>query len=227
MQFNTLQNYVKRTLKMLFVLSLVASTPSITEASDDEGIKKLQEWLSSIRVTIGITETSEQLTIFKKNLSDLPEEISLLPLKELDLSSNQFKEVPMVIRQLTGLKELALNNNRLSTLPDWLSELTHLEFLAIARNPFEEVPEVIRYLTNLKVLAIDNNQIMALPDWIEELQNLQCIYIDDGLDNMRVLFSLPNLNLLRVGYMPFSGQEAIQEYLGQFLGRNTKNAAQD
>ncbi len=57
-------------------------------------------------------------------------------LTSLDLSNNNFKEIPPVIFTLTRLTELNLSDNFISEIPQHISQLTSIQILRLKNNRY-------------------------------------------------------------------------------------------
>lgn len=84
-------------------------------------------------------------------------------LEELDLSGNQFEEVPQTIARLSRLKRLTLANNRLKALPGELGKLTELEYLDASENRLTFLPDgLLTGMCSLSELWLKNNPMDRL-----------------------------------------------------------------
>ncbi|ODV80604.1 adenylate cyclase [Suhomyces tanzawaensis NRRL Y-17324] len=103
------------------------------------------------------------LTMADNRLSDdCFESISfLISLKSLNLSYNDFLEVPEGgLRRLTRLTELYLSGNELTTLPaDDLENLKALKLLFVNNNKLVALPAELSKLTELQHLDVGSNQL--------------------------------------------------------------------
>lgn len=129
----------------------------------------------------------EYLSLKNDHLTDIPEEIGLLPnLKTLDLSGNDFVSLPKSFRNLTNLEEIFLNdekrfvldknifilkdlprlrivhleNDSLRSLPRSFSKLNQLEFLYLNNNQFAKIPKPVKRLKNLRLVDLHENNLM-------------------------------------------------------------------
>lgn len=105
---------------------------------------------------------------------------------KLDISRNNIKNLPLTFANLKNLKELILDKNGIDIIPLAIYQLISLEFLSLAHNKIIFVSEKISQLTNLKTLILRRNQLISLPSGIKYLCNLEVLRIDDN----------PNLNIL-------------------------------
>ncbi len=81
----------------------------------------------------------------------------------LDLSNQDFTELPPEIGGLTGLKVLDLRNNELTSLPPEIGGLTALKVLRLDDNELTSLPSEIGGLILLKVMFIEGNPLSDPP----------------------------------------------------------------
>jgi Leucine-rich repeat (LRR) protein len=91
-----------------------------------------------------------------ESLPELP-----VALKQLNLSSNFFSNVPRSVVSVTliKLKKLDLSSNQLATVPEEIANIKTLEELRLDSNMIVLLPEAIGRLTKLKVLSLRDNQL--------------------------------------------------------------------
>ncbi|KAK0082975.1 hypothetical protein PV326_006927 [Microctonus aethiopoides] len=136
-------------------------------------------------------------------------DLSLLTV--LDLSYNEFTNLPGDISSLTSLEELYLQYNSLKKLPSEITQLSKLFILNLSNNKLKYLPDTMGNLQNLNELNISNNDaIEKLPKSLGQAQNLVDI----------------NLNGLNITYPPKSiiecGVSAIIKYLAREYGVDYK-----
>jgi len=68
----------------------------------------------------------------------------------LNLSYQDFTELPVEVASMVNLRALKLRQNKLAQLPAFLADLKHLELLDLSFNKFEEIPDVIFELERLE-----------------------------------------------------------------------------
>ncbi len=101
-------------------------------------------------------------------------------LEYLDLSYNQFINIPSELYDFENLKTLYMSGNKISVIPEKITELSKLETLVLMDNNIQSVPDYLADLKNLKYLDISNNSIRKLP--VNYLINTNAYYIYlDGL----------------------------------------------
>ena len=83
-------------------------------------------------------------------------------LLELDLSTNQLKELPPEIGKLTALQSLNVYRNQIRKLPPQLSKCTGLQSLNLLRNSLVEVPTCLYQLPALTELNLGSNSLCRL-----------------------------------------------------------------
>lgn len=94
-------------------------------------------------------------------------------LRELDLDTNVFSEVPKVIFSFVNLEKLIISNNFLTSLPDGFTQLKNLKVLDARGNKLKELPLHISKLFqySLKSLYLDNH----LCGWESNFNPTGCI----------------------------------------------------
>lgn len=107
-------------------------------------------------------------------LTTLPPGVGQLsPLKELDLSGNEFTTLPPEILKLSSLKKLYLCYNHLTALPSEIGKLSALTQFNLASNQFTALPPEIDQLRELRQLDLSGNQLTTLPPEIGKLTELK------------------------------------------------------
>lgn len=97
------------------------------------------------------------LTNFSDEMDDLSE---YQQLKRLNLSYNQFEEVPMELETLVKLEQLDLSHNRIAELDEWaLEKLFALQQLDLSHNQIETIPRMVLRLPALRRLILVGNPI--------------------------------------------------------------------
>ncbi|KAG8563932.1 hypothetical protein GDO81_016259 [Engystomops pustulosus] len=116
-------------------------------------------------------------------LSTLPPDLSKLSLlRHLDLSFNNFSELPSCVTALTSLNSLHLGHNQLRTLPDDIGEMIFLTDLFLMSNQLAELPAGIGQLKNLEKMDVSENKLLSLPEEIGSLQ--KCMDLDLSANNL-------------------------------------------
>ena len=170
-------------------------------------------------------------------LTEFPTEIFALAdtLEILDLTDNQFTEIPNRIAELKHLRVLFLSNNRFTEFPKILASCPALTMIGFKSNQIETVPEnafppLLRWLilTDNKIkkipkslgdcnllqkCALAGNQIEVLPLEMAKCVNLELLRI--SANKLKViptwLFELPKLSWVAFGGNPGVPQVKITE----------------
>ncbi len=79
------------------------------------------------------------------------------PMKSLTIKNCDLSDLPEEISMLTQLQEMNLSGNLLSSLPHSFPTLFHLRRLNLDANKFERFPDVIKNMKTLSHLSIDSN----------------------------------------------------------------------
>ncbi|PAA61855.1 hypothetical protein BOX15_Mlig033922g1 [Macrostomum lignano] len=124
-------------------------------------------------------------------ISALPD-VSVLrhTLTYVNLSYNDFKEIPPAIFQLPSLQILKLRSNPLSILSSDIELLTQLESLVVSFCLITTIPVSLYKLKKLRILDVSYNKISFLHREIKGLRNLTYLNVEGN-----ELTSLPNTML--------------------------------
>ena len=91
-----------------------------------------------------------------------------MPIRELDLSRNNLKSLPLQIFHLEHLTKLVLSYNRLVELPEGEGDekwkCNRLEVLNLSRNNFLRLPACMWMLPNLKQICASNNSLISFSE---------------------------------------------------------------
>ncbi len=177
---------------------------------------------------------ARELTL-RAGLRRLPPQVYALAdtLEVLDLSGNEFDELPDDLARLHRLRIVFCSNNRFTRLPGVLGQCPSLEMVGFKANRIEEVPAValparLRWLIltdnciealpaelgrrpALQKLALAGNRLSSLPASMAACERLELLRISanrfDALPDW--LLALPRLTWLAFGGNPLSAaQEA-------------------
>ncbi|CAM6111984.1 unnamed protein product [Calypogeia fissa] len=152
--------------------------------------------------------TVEQLSFSGWGLTKLPSFkllSNLADLRQLDLSSNNFKDangdpisIPDDVGSLTGLHQLSLRINSFGgSIPRNITACRNLRYLSLELNSLTgEIPD-LSSLVNLQYLYIKNNQLNgSFPTWLGQLKALLAVELSGNLFNGTIP-SLANLTKIR------------------------------
>lgn len=122
------------------------------------------------------------IQLSENEIEAVPEELFSLPhLKELDLSSNQLKELPAgppavdKCYPCTCLKTLTIRHNLLRTLPSWLFLLPNLVTVDAYYNKINELPTAVWISSSLRTLNLGRNRLSRLHDLSDNKDNYQTL----------------------------------------------------
>lgn len=111
----------------------------------------------------------ERLTLYEKELKEIPKEIKyLIHLKSLDLENNPIKIIPKEICNLINLKSLNLNQTEITEIPKEIGNLINLTYLSLEGNDITRLPQEMEKLSHLYYLDISHNPIS-----LENVRKLQ------------------------------------------------------
>ncbi len=134
-------------------------------------------------------------------LKKFPDEIISLAatLEILDLSDNQFSELPNSIAKLTKLKIIFFANNNFSTFPEILASCPALSMIGFKSNNIHTVPENA-FPPLLRWLILTDNKINKLPKSIGDCHLLQkCALAGNLIEELpNQMANCVNLELLRI-----------------------------
>jgi Leucine-rich repeat (LRR) protein len=126
----------------------------------------------------------QYLSLKNDGLREIPEGIgSLRSLKVLDLSGNDFKELPPTFVNLTNLEELFLNEERnlkLEKSIPILSQLPSLRLLHLENNALKKLPKNVFMLNRIESLYLNKNRFSELPQELKSLKNLNFVDFHDN-----------------------------------------------
>jgi len=118
------------------------------------------------------------LYLANNNFREIPLVIfELSDLRILELKSNRIELVPARIQNLTNLKDLSLSNNPIANLPPEIGRLTYLEKLSINNMHLRDLPMEVLQITSLKRLIISRNRLTSLPANFGRLINLHTLSV--------------------------------------------------
>lgn len=130
-------------------------------------LESLEDDLVEEIASRGVTE----FDLSNNLLPGLPPSVSRFQtLRRLNLSSNQIRELPPEICQLTGLEALEVKHNLMKGLPNKFGRLKSLKALNLSSNQFEQFPGQLCELEALRELRIGANFISHLPPSIGKLK---------------------------------------------------------
>ncbi|XP_028857566.1 leucine-rich repeat-containing protein 39 isoform X3 [Denticeps clupeoides] len=207
----------------LIVLDL--SRNAITEIPKEIGkLTRLRELLvsynrvNSVPEELGCCENLEKLELaMNRNLDELPSQLgNLKKLFHLDLSMNQFTEIPDCVVSLPALEWLDMGSNQIQRLPDDLHRcaprhaqrrtfpasflrsvcsrcrMDKLHTLWLQRNELEYLPDNISRMRSLDTLVLSSNRLRDIPGLMEGMSNLRFVNFRDNPLTLEV--SLPDAN---------------------------------
>ena len=142
-----------------------------------------------------LADCLEILDLSNNHISDLPDELaSLINMKILFLSSNDFEHIPAVLALCPKLEMISFKSNKLATvdedvlpldtrwliltdnkiqaLPASMGKLHRLQKLALAGNRLTELPATMADCQNLELARLSANEFKYMPDWLFQLPKL-------------------------------------------------------
>ena len=98
-------------------------------------------------------------------LSVLPEAIGdMVGIEEMDLSFNDFQDLPETLCRISALHSLLVDNNRITDLPLCLTSLPSLVSLSLFPNDLiTELPPVVATMPHLRFLLVQSSKLERVP----------------------------------------------------------------
>ncbi|XP_068127064.1 leucine-rich repeat-containing protein 58 [Hyperolius riggenbachi] len=111
----------------------------------------------------------------------LPKEMGSMKLEVLNLSGNQFEEIPSQLLQIQTLKTLSLGGNRLKTISAEIENMVSLEFLYLGGNFISYIPPELANLPYLSCLVLCDNRIQSVPPQLAQVHSLRSLSLHNNL----------------------------------------------
>ncbi|CAG9772451.1 unnamed protein product [Ceutorhynchus assimilis] len=169
------------------------------------------------------------LNLTMKNLTLVPEEVfeeaKEARVSVVDLCKNKLTQFPSGLIMLSNyITELNLSTNQLKEVPDAVASLAKLKFLDLSKNMLSDLPENLKSMTNLRELVLFNNsssemqyqfftllpRFQKMPNCVYGMIGLEILMLNDnsleeinmeGLKNLNRLATL-NLSNNNIGFVP-------------------------
>ncbi|KAL9893517.1 leucine rich repeat containing flyers-cup isoform 3-T3 [Glossina fuscipes fuscipes] len=103
-----------------------------------------------------------------------------VPIRSLDLSSNQLTHLSPKIEKLNTLNALMLHDNALTSLPREIAQLERLLRLNLSHNKLCELPHELFRLPNLRYLNLSHNEFVELHPDISDLHMLEVLDVSNN-----------------------------------------------
>ncbi|KAM5127127.1 leucine-rich repeat-containing protein 58-like [Mantella aurantiaca] len=111
----------------------------------------------------------------------LPKEMGTMKLEVLNLSGNQFEEIPSQLLQIQTLKTLSMGGNRLKSIPADIDNMISLEFLYLGGNFISHIPPELANLPYLSCLVLCDNRIQGVPPQLAQVHSLRSLSLHNNL----------------------------------------------
>lgn len=120
------------------------------------------------------------LLLQNRGLSQLPQNINTLPVKQIILTGNNFTEIPTEVLNMPQLEELLIGHNPVSKLPNNLESLKKLKRLSINATQIKEFPSDLSALESLETIGLDHNDFKKVPEPILTIPNLKRLQLNNN-----------------------------------------------
>ncbi|KAF5301199.1 hypothetical protein FQR65_LT08934 [Abscondita terminalis] len=158
---------------------------------------------------------SRTLSLGMQNLSAVPnnvfEDAKKAEVTVVDLCKNKFASVPEGLRIITNqITELNLSSNQLKEIPDFIEECVKLQFLDVSKNAIGDLPCNLSNLLWMREIVLSNNRFRKIPECVYGMQALEILQVSDnqlsdinieGLKNLKRLATL-SLSNNSINYVP-------------------------
>ncbi|KAL3993676.1 Leucine rich repeat family protein [Acanthocheilonema viteae] len=174
------------------------------------GMKILPEQLQEV------CEILRNLDVSQNRIRTIPIFIgSFSNLKQLHLCNNELESLPNEIGVLKKLEVLDLSCNQLGCLPESLAGLCSLKILNISKNKFTHLPICVCHLSALNILDISSNFIEFLPDEVKFLKTSELNLNQNRLNSLNAanLMHCEALRILRVEENCLNKTDFISDFL--------------
>jgi Leucine-rich repeat (LRR) protein len=162
------------------------------------------------------------LHLQNQGLSQLPQNINTLQVKEIILTGNNFTEFPAEVLNMPQLEELLIGHNPVSKLPDNLESLKNLKRLSINATQIKEFPSDLSALESLETIGLDHNEFKTVPEPILTIPNLKRLglnnnkltdlkFIDERLEGLESIYLYSNE--LKQIYCEIENLKSLKELL--------------
>ncbi|KAI9578300.1 leucine rich repeat containing flyers-cup isoform 2-T2 [Glossina fuscipes fuscipes] len=136
-----------------------------------------------------------------------------VPIRNLDLSSNQLTHLSPKIEKLNTLNALMLHDNALTSLPREIAQLERLLRLNLSHNKLCELPHELFRLPNLRYLNLSHNEFVELHPDISDLHMLE-VLVRKAVKVIKLLIHLilTNLNQKRTNLLIISTHKSCHNH---------------
>lgn len=156
---------------------------------ENQKVEKIRlEKLFGVEFDENLQPKSTILDLSNNNWSEIPSELKTFKsLEKIDLRNNQLKDFPYELLEIPNLTDINLNNNQIKNIR-FSRKNTALLSLFINNNQIESI-ENIEFLNALEILSLNNNRISEMPNFNNRklitlsLINNQIEVLEDNFDN--------------------------------------------
>ena len=158
-------------------------------------------------LTLGNLDSLENLNVSSNNLNEMPVLTNILAtLKVLKIAENNITHIPTnYFMKTPALEKLNLKQNHIREIN--LEYLTHLSSINLFSNELQEIPRVTDTLSSLETMILDSNEISQIPDgYFNNVPFLKRLIMSDNplvVFNCSGLFKLKELRLNKTSMNEF------------------------
>ena len=110
-------------------------------------------------------------------ITELPDQFCQLNLEKLNVADNPLNQLPESFRNFVNLKDLDLSSINFGEIPSQILDLANIERLTVKNNALENLPESWEKCINIKHLELSENLLRTLPESASQLQVLEELHL--------------------------------------------------
>ncbi len=139
---------------------------------NDCKISKLPDWLSELPI--------KRMQLMSVPMTDLPAWLPNLPLDDFEVEGLPLGKIPLVYRDWQK-RSIHLPNCGIKEIPEWLGEATWLRSINLSHNSIDEVPSFLLEKLRINNLNLSHNCIQELPTGVWASQSFSELNLSHNL----------------------------------------------